>query len=1216
LILSKNVLKSWKKLSSIYLKIFNMKKLFFVLFLVLISTSIFSQTPEKLNYQAVVRDGSGAVVADQQVGVQVNIIEGALPGTVVYTETFALSTNNFGLINLAVGAGSVQTGVFADIDWSTGTYFLNVKVDAAGGSSYTDMGTVQLLSVPYALYAKEAGNAFSGNYNDLTNKPVLDGDVIGATDANTVIKIQGKDVSTNTPANGQVLKWNNVSMKWEPADDQLGAAGTTDGVVTGASFTGTTTKTLTLIRSNGLGEIVAEFTDNVNDADADPNNELQTLSIAGNELTISSRNTVTLPQTVYTAGSGISVSGSQIINIAPDQAVTLTGSGSTVIGGAYPNFTISTTDQNTTYQAGSGITLNGTEIVNASPDQTVAIASGTGISVSGTYPNFTIANTNPDQTVTLTGTGSTTITGTYPNFTITSTDNNTTYTAGSGLLLSGSQFSANFGTVAGTVAEGDHTHPGGSGNPAGNNGEVQFNNSGAFGASSSLFWDNDNQRMGLGLNNPEGRMVVKANSLAPVTEPLFEVKNRAGQTVFVVYEDSVRIYVDDDQAKANKGTFAVSGRNSSKNFTNDYLVVRPDSTRIFTGNENAGFGVLNIGTTETQSYVRLNPYNYYIGQEVAENENGARYNSIMGYQSARNLTTGWYNVFMGYHSGYNTSIGGENTAVGSFALFSNTDGFGNVAVGHNSMYFNTSGANNTSLGRFAMFSNTVGSYNTAVGINSMRLNTIGDRNSSFGAFSLYLNTEGDDNTSIGTNSLNMNTTGNNNTAIGSGALYRNTVGHYNVAIGAFTLEYNEASYNTAIGNFALNSNTTGAWNTALGESSLRYNTTGSDNIAVGFSALMSNETGLSNSAFGNYALILNTTGSYNTALGSSAMYVNTTGYENTAIGVSAMLNNTTGRYNTAIGMNSLAGNQTGNSNIAIGRNAMYQAGSGSSNVAIGNLALYLNTASENVAIGDLAMRNNSSGYSNTAIGKSAMVQNTSGSNNLAVGNLALYANSTGNHNLAVGPQALFNCENSSENVAVGYNALFNISSGNENTAIGKDAGPLVAGSGLWSTVAIGFNSRPTADYQAIVGNVWMTEIGGYAGWSNLSDGRFKTDVKQDVHGLDFILKLEPVSYNLNIKDLTEFIGDKYDEEAAIRSGKENIRYTGFIAQDVEKVASEINFNFSGIDKPKNSNDHYSLRYAEFVVPVVKAIQEQQLMIEELKKENKELKERLDKIENK
>jgi hypothetical protein len=141
----------------------------------------------------------------------------------------------------------------------------------------------------------------------------------------------------------------------------------------------------------------------------------------------------------------------------------------------------------------------------------------------------------------------------------------------------------------------------------------------------------------------------------------------------------------------------------------------------------------------------------------------------------------------------------------------------------------------------------------------------------------------------------------------------------------------------------------------------------------------------------------------------------------------------------------------------------------------------------------------------------------------------------------------------------------------------------------------------------------------------LSDGRFKENVKEDVPGLSFINQLRPVTYRLNRNQINEFTGvyarrEKIREEnpgAEFLTGdKYSAVTTGFIAQEVEAAAKNIGFEFSGVDAPKNENDMYGLRYAEFVVPLVKAVQEQQQQIEELKAENASMEEQLMAIESK
>jgi len=136
-----------------------MKKIYTILASLLLTLSMYAQSPEAINYQAVVRDGSGNIIANQSIGVQISILQTTATGTVIFSETFTKTSNGFGLINLAIGTGTATTGTFAGIDWSTGPYFVKTAVDVTGGSSYVDMGTSQLLSVPYALYAKNSGDS-------------------------------------------------------------------------------------------------------------------------------------------------------------------------------------------------------------------------------------------------------------------------------------------------------------------------------------------------------------------------------------------------------------------------------------------------------------------------------------------------------------------------------------------------------------------------------------------------------------------------------------------------------------------------------------------------------------------------------------------------------------------------------------------------------------------------------------------------------------------------------------------------------------------------------------------------------------------------------------------------------------------------------------------------------------------------------------------------
>lgn len=131
-----------------------MKKIVLTIITVCLATvTLLAQNPLGFNYQAVVRDASGDILANQAVGLKISIIEDSITGNAVYSETFTTETSGFGLVNLIIGNGEPVSGNFADINWSTADYYLKVEIDATGGTDYDEMGTTQLLSVPFANYA-------------------------------------------------------------------------------------------------------------------------------------------------------------------------------------------------------------------------------------------------------------------------------------------------------------------------------------------------------------------------------------------------------------------------------------------------------------------------------------------------------------------------------------------------------------------------------------------------------------------------------------------------------------------------------------------------------------------------------------------------------------------------------------------------------------------------------------------------------------------------------------------------------------------------------------------------------------------------------------------------------------------------------------------------------------------------------------------------------
>jgi hypothetical protein len=281
------------------------------------------------------------------------------------------------------------------------------------------------------------------------------------------------------------------------------------------------------------------------------------------------------------------------------------------------------------------------------------------------------------------------------------------------------------------------------------------------------------------------------------------------------------------------------------------------------------------------------------------------------------------------------------------------------------------------------------------------------------------------------------------------------------------------SYNTAIGEAALQFNTTGSNNTAGGYAALRNNTSGSDNKADGYEALYSNTTGSSNTANGYQALYSNTSGYANTANGHQALYSNTTGSSNTANGVSALLNNTSGHWNSANGIETLFNNTSGYHNTADGSLSLHQNTVGYYNTANGGAALYSNTNGYyNSANGANALWHNTSGYDNTANGMGALFFNTTGSDNTANGYLALDNNTTGSDNTADGDQALLDTTGIN-NIGVGFGAGQNLTSGNDNIDIGNQG---VAGES--DTIRIGTinNVATNGPANTYIAGIWDTTL--------------------------------------------------------------------------------------------------------------------------------------------
>lgn len=256
-------------------------------------------------------------------------------------------------------------------------------------------------------------------------------------------------------------------------------------------------------------------------------------------------------------------------------------------------------------------------------------------------------------------------------------------------------------------------------------------------------------------------------------------------------------------------------------------------------------------------------------------------------------------------------------------------------------------------------------------------------------------------------------------------------------------------------------------------------------------------------------------------------------------------------------------------------------------------------------LGDGAGTNNSGSNSGVALGKNALNANTTSDFNTAIGYGSLDV-TTGERNTAVGSNSLGANTSGERNTSIGYSSGVNSVSGDYNTFIGyrTQANNTISKD---NSTAIGNEATITASNQVRIGNASVTSIGGQVAWSTLSDGRFKDNIKEDVAGLDFVLSLRPVSYTVNKQAFNTFVGSEYETNNKNSSQRE----CGFVAQEVEELVKSLNVEFNGVDAPENGDDYYGIRYSQFVIPLVKSVQE---LNEKLEKENAELKARIEKLE--
>ncbi|MDZ7738200.1 MAG: tail fiber domain-containing protein [Bacteroidales bacterium] len=681
--------------------------------------SVFAQAPQELNYQAVVRDASGNPIASTTVGVKLSILQGSSSGSPVCIEEFSPATNAYGLVTLEIG--SVNNVDFEAIDWSAGPYFLKVEIDQAGGTSYTEVGTSQLLSVPYALHALTVGN--------------FEGEII-------------IDNTGPAPNSEQVRFYSNgseMSRLQSYTSDELNAM-----MVFSNISSGTLEEHMRLTSTGNLG-IGTSSPGHTLDVRSNSSDQ----QIADNDVFISNmfgyHDNGLLVHTGFNDGIDIARFSSIGFGFVEVPRLVIKDNGFVGIGTVTP-VTKLTIDNGTDVNSSSGGFLQ----LGASNDYNIGI------------------------------------------------DNNEIQGRNNGVS-----------SYLSLQNEGGELN-------------VHFQQ-----ALETRFVVRENGNVGIGASAPTGRLEVATGSTWSDETPLFEVKNSDGTPVFAVYNNGVRILVEDDPAKkGSKGGFAIGGFDRTKaGSTVEFMRITPDSIRFNINNSTSkgpkgGFAIGGFDRTKGligEDFMYITPTSSSSGQ----------YNTFFGYQSGYNNLSGSRNYFSGYRAGYTNRYGDNNIFIGRESGYNHNPPSGTAAGDNNIFIGNSSGYSTSSGGTHATDNIFIGNYsgyqtrsnqNVMIGNEAGRYNTSGVQLVFLGNRAGNKST-GDYNVFIGDNTAINNTSGSSNTAVGAVSGTKLTTTSDNAFFGAF------AGYGYGTG-------TLGSRNVFLGSGSgYAYNgSIGSDNVFIGYRA--------------------------------------------------------------------------------------------------------------------------------------------------------------------------------------------------------------------------------------------------------------------------------------------------------------------------------------------------------------------------------------------
>lgn len=573
---------------------------------------------------------------------------------------------------------------------------------------------------------------------------------------------------------------------------------------------------------------------------------------------------------------------------------------------------------------------------------------------------------------------------------------------------------------------------------------------------------------------------------------------------------------------------------------------------------------------------RLSKENTSFGLSSLEKlQTSGQYNTAIGVNSLRKLEIGTMNTALGYgaleYNNYYSNIG-----IGVFALQNTMKAFGNVGIGNFTMRHNSEGTGNSSLGNAALSDIKSGNWNIGIGQYAGSNLVSGNFNIAIGASSDFPSIDGSNQLNIGNTIYGINV---NAGATKSASIGINTKNPHRSAV----LDLSAKNLGFLPPRIALKGSDDIETIVNPAKGLLVFNTSlvevGTNPVYVGYYYFDGTQWVMFSTA-GRGDTTWSTKGNANTD--ASQNFIGTTDNQDLIFkrfGVQAGLLSDIGTFNTSFGVRSYTGtpkgSYSGRWNTAIGYNSL----NNDDHVVVGH---------DNTAVGANTLSLNTNGFSNTALGSSVLKYNTKGNSNTGIGMEALAGNTWGNYNVAIGRSTLLGNTYGSYNTGIGNMALHLNKNGSFNTAIGYGAS--VDALDLSNTTTVGNGAKVYSSNRVRFGNENVVLIYGQVPFSSIHDQRILENSAPLSVGLDLINKLKPTAYTRK--------GDSAQKTE-----------WGIIAQDLQLTLNQLNLTDTGIIQSDNTQEQILLlRYTDLMAPMIRAIQE-------LAQENKNLKNRIERLEN-